>query len=82
MGAVTVQPYASSSPMRQPSRQPRPSPPYSSGTCVLTRPSSHALSKTGRGNSMVRSYSAATGITSSCANLRACQWWWWGASRQ
>src|SRR3954447_24444943 len=68
------QPQASSSSMRQPSRNDRPGPPYSSGAWVFIRPTSWALSMTSCGQVPSLSYSQATGRISfsakSCAMSR------------
>src|SRR3954447_4350045 len=68
------QPQASSSSMRQPSRNDRPGPPYSSGMWVFISPTSWALSMTSCGQVPSLSYSQATGRISfsakSCASSR------------
>src|SRR5687768_5257375 len=68
------QPHDSSSSMRAPSRWDRPTPPYSSGTCVFMRPTSQALLMISWGQVPSLSYSHATGRISfsakSCAMSR------------
>src|SRR3954468_11369937 len=68
------QPHESSSSMRQPSREERPGPPYSSGMWVFINPTSWALSMMSWGQVPSLSYSHATGRISfsakSCASSR------------
>src|SRR3954452_10884714 len=65
------QPQPISSSMRQPVRKSRPGPPYSSGTWVFMRPTSHALLMTSCGQVPSLSYSQATGRISFSAKLCA-----------
>src|ERR1700684_1108510 len=53
-------PQAISSSMTQPSRKPRPGPPYSDGRWLFIRPSSQAFSRMSCGQVPSRSYSQAT----------------------
>ncbi len=65
------QPQPNSSSIRQPERKSRPGPPYSSGTWVFMRPTSHAFSMISWGQVPSLSYSQATLRISFSAKLCA-----------
>mmetsp|Transcript_52398 Transcript_52398/g.131702 ORF Transcript_52398/g.131702 Transcript_52398/m.131702 type:complete len:359 (+) Transcript_52398:260-1336(+) len=68
---MPVHAYASSSEMMEPSTQPKPAPPYSSGIWPFIRPSSHSCFRISQGYSPVRSWCAALGRISALAKFRA-----------
>ena len=68
---MPVQPQFSSSPTSMPSKDERPSPPYSSGTWRFIRPTSCAFAITSAGCCIFSSYSCSCGRISFAANSRA-----------